>query len=279
MATKREIWNKVESVGVGCSLALICIFFLGPVFLLINVSLRPDNLMFKLPPPVFFWPTFEHFRIMLFERQFAEYVLNSVIVCVFSVGISLILGSLAGYAFSRLKFRGKNTLFLSYLTIRMMPPIVLAIPLFVLFRFAGLQDSRIGLILAYSSFNIPLVAWMMRGFFEGVPVEVEEAGFLDGCSRLGVLVRIVLPLTAPGFAASAVFSLLLSWNEFLFALVLTSTKKAQTIPVGVAATIGDTVIEWGNMSAACLITVVPIIVFTLILQKHIAKGLTAGAIK
>jgi multiple sugar transport system permease protein len=279
MVLKKKILSRIEPIGALFSIGLICIFFLGPVFLLIHVSIRPTNLMFKLPPPILFRPTFEHFRIMLFERQFYEYIINSVIICLFSVGISLILGSLAGYGFSRLKFRFKNTLFMGYLAIRMMPPIVLAIPFFVLFRYFGLLDSRIGLILAYASFNIPLVAWMMRGFFEGVPVEIEEAAFMDGCSRLKMLWKIVLPLTAPGFAASAVFSLLLSWNEFLFALVLTSTKKSQTIPVAVAATVGDTVIEWGNMSAGCLITVIPIIVFTLLLQKHIAKGLTSGAVK
>jgi multiple sugar transport system permease protein len=279
MTLKTETTSRIETIGVAFIVLIIFLFFLGPVFLLVNIGFRPDNLMFKLPPPLLFKPTLEHFRVMFFQRQFPAYIMNSVIVCIFSVGISLLLGSLAGYAFSRFRFWGKKTIFLGFLTIRMLPPIVLVIPLFVLFRISGLLDTHIGLILAYSSFNIPLVTWMMRGFFEAVPVELEEAAFMDGCTRFGTLIRIVLPLTAPGLAASAVFSLLLSWNEFLFALVLTSTKKAQTIPVGVAATIGDTVIEWGNMSVACLLTVIPVIVFSMLLQKHIAKGITSGALK
>jgi multiple sugar transport system permease protein len=161
----------------------------------------------------------------------------------------------------------------------MFPAIVTAVPLFLMMRDLRLLDTKVSLIIVYTAFNLPFVVWMMRGFFDEVPRDLEEAALVDGDSRLGALVRVVLPLVAPGLAATAVFCLIVSWNEFLFALVLTQTDASMTLPVGIAGRVTQYEIKWGVMSAAGAVAIVPILVFAMAMQKYLVRGLSLGAVK
>ena len=161
----------------------------------------------------------------------------------------------------------------------MFPAIVTAVPLFLIMRDLRLVNTRLSLIIIYTTFNLPFVVWMMRGFFAEVPRDLEEAAMVDGDSRLGALWRVVLPLVTPGLAATAVFCLIVSWNEFLFALVLTQTDDAMTLPVGIAGRVTQYGIKWGVMSAAAVVAMVPILAFAMSVQRYLVRGLSLGAVK
>src|SRR4029078_9403475 len=190
-------------------------------------------------------------------------------------------GTLRSHALARfrLPFDLDRRLSLWILSTRMFPAIVTAVPLFLMMRDLRLLDTKASLIIVYTAFNLPFVVWMMRGFFDEVPRDLEEAALVDGDSRLGALVRVVLPLVAPGLAATAVFCLIVSWNEFLFALVLTQTDAAMTLPVGIAGRVTQYEIKWGAMSAAGVVAMVPILAFALAVQRYLVRGLSLGGVK
>lgn len=258
------------------------VFALAPVYWMLTISLKSDVDQFASPPPWFaFTPTLEHYYDAFVTRGFGGYLLNSAIVSVASTLCALVIGTLAAYALARfeLPWRLNRHLSLWILSTRMFPAIVTAVPLFLMMRDLRLLNTRASLIIVYTAFNLPFVVWMMRGFFADLPRDLEEAALVDGDSRLGALWRVVLPLVAPGLAATAVFCLIISWNEFLFALVLTQTDAAMTLPVGIAGRVTQYEIKWGVMSAAAAVALVPILVFALALQKYLVRGLSLGAVK
>ena len=255
---------------------------LAPVYWMITISLKSEVDQFAVPPKWFiFNPTLEHYRDAFFERSFGQYLLTSAIVAALSTALALILGTLAAYGLARFRLPLKlNTrLSLWILSTRMFPPIVTAVPLFLMMSDLRLLDTLTALIIVYTAFNLPFVVWMMRGFFNEVPRELEEAARVDGDTRLGALRRVVLPLVAPGLAATAIFCLIISWNEFLFALTLTQTDAAMTLPVGIAGRVTQYEIKWGVMSAAGVVAMVPILVFALSVQRHLVRGLSLWAVK
>ncbi len=258
------------------------VFALAPVYWMLTISLKSEVDQFATPPPWFvFTPTLDHYYDAFVTRGFGEYLLNSAIVSVSSTICALVIGTLAAYALTRFELPGRLNRHLSLwiLSTRMFPAIVTAVPLFLMMRDLRLLNTRASLIIVYTAFNLPFVVWMMRGFFADLPRDLEEAALVDGDSRLGALVRVVLPLVAPGLAATAVFCLIISWNEFLFALVLTQTDAAMTLPVGIAGRVTQYEIKWGVMSAAASVALVPILVFALALQKYMVRGLSLGAVK
>ncbi len=258
------------------------VFALAPVYWMLTISLKSEVDQFATPPPWFvFTPTLDHYYDAFVTRGFGEYLLNSAIVSVSSTICALVIGTLAAYALTRfeLPWRLNRHLSLWILSTRMFPAIVTAVPLFLMMRDLRLLNTRASLSIVYTAFNLPFVVWMMRGFFADLPRDLEEAALVDGDSRLGALVRVVLPLVAPGLAATAVFCLIISWNEFLFALVLTQTDAAMTLPVGIAGRVTQYEIKWGVMSAAASVALVPILVFALALQKYLVRGLSLGAVK
>jgi multiple sugar transport system permease protein len=258
------------------------LFALAPVYWMLTISLKTEVEQFASPPPWFvFSPTLDHYYDAFIARGFGTYLLNSAIVAVASTACALVVGTLAAYALARfeLPWRLNRHLSLWILSTRMFPAIVTVVPLFLMMRDVRLLNTRVSLIIVYTGFNLPFVVWMMRGFFADLPRDLEEAALVDGDSRLGALVRVVLPLVAPGLAATAVFCLIVSWNEFLFALVLTQTDAAMTLPVGIAGRVTQFEIKWGVMSAAATVAVVPILVFALSLQKYLVRGLSMGAVK
>jgi len=193
--------------------------------------------------------------------------------------ISLTIGTLAAYGFSRYRFPGRGALLLFYLVIRMFPVVLLIIPLFIMMRNLNLLDSRFGLALAYTTFLLPLCIWLMKGFFDAIPVDLEEAARIDGCTRLTALIRVVLPLARSGIVATAVFIAIAAWNEFLFALMLTTSQGSRTWPVGLQLMVGEFQLPWGALSAGGIISIIPVIIFFSFVQQALIRGLTAGAVK
>jgi multiple sugar transport system permease protein len=240
-----------------------------PVDIFKGVSLVPQN------------PTSDNYHRLFSDYHFGEFLVNSLIVVAVSVAVSLVLGTLAAYALSRFRLRfGLNeSALVVALLVRTLPAILLVIPLYLTLSKWGLLNTRLGLILIYTGLNTSFVIWMMQSFLEEIPRDIEEAAMVDGDSRLRALRRVVLPLAAPGLAATAIFSVIVTYNDFLIALTLTSTPSAQTVPVGVSTLIGKIQIEWGPMAAAGVVGALPIMIFAIIVQRHFVRGLTLGAVK
>lgn len=257
----------------------VCI---APVYWMITISLKSEVDQFASPPLWFrFAPVITHYVDAFFNHSFARLLVTSAIVSILSTLFAMVIGTIAAYALARLRFPYKLDKRLSFwiLSTRMFPPIVTAVPIFLLMRDIRLLNTITSLVIVYTAFNLPFVVWMMRGFFQELPRELEEAAMVDGDSRLGAMMRVVLPLAAPGLAATAVFCLIVSWNEFLFALILTQTEAAMTLPVGIAGQVTQYEIKWGVMSAAGVVAMLPILIFALAVQRYLVRGLSLGAVK
>lgn len=226
-------------------------------------------------------PTVENYLRLFTYKEFGDYLTNSIVVTVASVVLALVVGSLGAYAIARfhLRFGLERKVGLSLLTLRIVPPVVILIPVYLLMLQLKLLDSWLGLILTYTAVNITFCVWMMESFFREIPVDLEEAAMVDGDSRFTAFRRITLPLAAPGLAATAIFAVIVTFNEFLFALALTATPRAMTMPRGTATLIGRIDTDWASMSAAGVIGALPIVVFALLVQRHLVRGLTLGAVK
>jgi len=214
-------------------------------------------------------------------REFGAYLTNSIVVTTLSVAIALILGTQAAYVLARFRLWGGMQRYVGFslLMVRLLPPVVIIIPIFLVAQQFGLLNTQLSLIVVYATFNVTIVVWMMESFFREIPVDLEEAAMVDGDTRFTAFRRIVLPLAAPGLVATGIFAVITTYNEFLFALVLTSTPAAETMPVGAATLIGRINVDWGAMSAAGVIGALPIVVFSIFVQKHLVRGLTMGAVK
>jgi multiple sugar transport system permease protein len=214
-------------------------------------------------------------------REFGAYLANSIIVTFVSVAIALILGTQAAYVLARFRLRGGMHRYVGFslLMVRLLPPIVIIIPIFLVAQGVGLLNTRLSLVVVYAAFNVTIVVWMMESFFREIPVDLEEAAMVDGDTRFTAFRRIVLPLAAPGLVATGIFAAITTYNEFLFALVLTSTPAAETMPIGAATLIGRINVDWGAMSAAGVVGALPIVIFSIFVQKHLVRGLTMGAVK
>jgi multiple sugar transport system permease protein len=225
--------------------------------------------------------TLDNYIRLFSEKEFGNYLVNSLVATVVSVILALIVGSLGAYAIARfhLKYRLERKIGLSLLTLRIVPPVVILIPVYLLMLSLKLLDTWLGLIITYTAFNITFCVWMMESFFREIPVDLEEAAMVDGDSRFNAFRRIALPLAAPGLAATAIFAVIVTFNEFLFALALTATPKAMTMPRGTATLIGRIDTDWASMSAAGVIGAAPIVIFALLVQRHLVRGLTMGAVK
>jgi multiple sugar transport system permease protein len=214
-------------------------------------------------------------------REFTSYLANSVIVTSLSVAIALALGTMAAYALARFRLWGGLDRYVGFslLMVRLLPPIAIVIPIFLVAQQLGLLNTLLGLIVVYATFNVTIVVWMMESFFREIPIDLEEAAMVDGDTRFTAFRRIVLPLAAPGLVATGIFAAITTYNEFLFALVLTSTPSAETMPIGAATLIGRINVDWGAMSAAGVIGALPIVIFSVFVQRHLVRGLTMGAVK
>ncbi len=251
---------------------------LFPLYWILTASFKTELGLYARPPQWLFTPILENYQHVLYNIPFVQYLINSLVIALGTTGGSLVLGTLAAYGFSRAAFRGSRVMRFMVLVTRMVPRMTLVIPYYLLMLKIGMLDTYSGLMTAYISFALPFSIWLLIGFFDDVPLEVEEAALVDGCSPLGALVRVVIPIAAPGIAVAAIFAFLVSWNEFLFALIL-SGPASKTLPVVIAGLTTDVGPLYGEMSAAAVMVMLPNIVMTLFMQRYVVRGLTLGAVK
>jgi len=270
--------NRLKIILAYIILILLVIVALVPLVAGMITALKPPKIWVAAPPVWKFIPTLDNFSYVLIHQGHLQNLINSIVVSTSSVGISLLLGIPAAYAFARFNFKGSQLLLTWFLSLRMVPPIVVGLPFYILFSTLGLRDTYRGLILAYLSFSIPLTIWIMTGYLTEFPWILEDAAMVDGCGRLGVLRHIVLPLTLPGIVATALLVFIFNWNEFLLALMLTG-RMTQTLPVAAATYVGRVRVEWGNLFALNMIIIGPVIALAIITQRHLVKGLTFGIVK
>ena len=252
------------------------------VYLAILSAKRRIEILAQVPPRLSFeWNTISRtYKEVLYGQGMLDFTINSVVVVGLTTLLALLIGTPAAYAFSRLRFRGSEKLSSTILSMRFMPPLAVAIPLFLMMKAIGLQDTYLGLILPYTSFSLPLVVWIMIGFFDEVPREIDDAALVDGCSHLAVLWRVMLPLVRPGLVTAALFGAIFIWNEFLVALYVIDSRDLETISLGAATLVSaQRPIDWNIAAAVGVVTVIPILIFSLFVQRYIVRGLTAGAAK
>ncbi|SEH70258.1 multiple sugar transport system permease protein [Rhizobium tibeticum] len=260
--------------------ALVVTLF--PIYWIATNSLKYDIDIFAVPPE---WlprnPTLKHYNEAFIQRPFLGYALNSFLVAVGTTIVSLTFGTMAGYALARFSYPWQWRKQISFwiLSTRMMPPIVSIIPLYLFFNYFDMLNTKSALIVAYTAFNLPFATWMMKSYFQDLPVELEEAAMVDGDTRWGAFLHVALPLARPGLAATAIFCLIISWNEFLLSLIITLTEQSQTLPIGIAGRVTQYNTYWGEISAAGFMACVPIVIFAFIVQKHLVRGLSLGAVK
>ena len=252
-----------------------------PLVWMVTTSIKPEGYAQTIPPTWQFQPTLQHYVDVLrgaAVTPFGPLLLHSVIVAVGSTALALVLGLFAAYALARLRFKGKRFLAMWILSTIMFPPVVAVIPIFIMAGRLQLIDRYLTLIVPYAAFNLPLVIWVLRSSIRQIPEEIEDAALVDGASRMEIITRIVLPLAAPGIATAGILSMLLAWNEFLFALTLTRSQ-VKTAPVGISEFTGMFGTEWGSLSAAATTIVAPVVLMALLLRRHLIEGLTLGAVK
>lgn len=277
---------KLLRLAAGLFLALYLVWTLLPFFVMFVSSFKDMLEAFKLPAVgdwagvgVFFQftPTFKHYTELFTDNNFATYIGNSLVAAGGSALISVIFGSLAAYSLSRVDFRGKQDLFFWIISTRMAPVVAVMVPLYSIFRSLDLVGTLPGLILAYTTFNLPFAIWILKGFFDNVPFAIEEAQMVDGATRLQAF-RSILPLVAPGIGAFVVLCILFAWNDFLFAAIIGS-GGAKTLPVATKELIQPQNIQWGSIMAAGVVTTLPMMALGLVIRKYLVTGLTMGAVK
>ena len=257
------------------SLLIIIVF---PALWAIMSAFKSPSDMFTSPPVWIFRPNFQNFLKIIIDRNVYRNILNSLIIAVANTFISVFIGSLAGYVLARAKFKGSNFLAFLFLFGRLIPPVTFIIPYYLILIRIGLYDTHIGVIMTYLGFSLPFSTWIMRSFFMGIPKELEEAGFIDGCNHFNVLYRIILPLAAPGLGTAMIFVFLNSWNEFIYAFMFTR-NTAVTLPVLAASFVTPQGVLWGEIFAVSVIIMAPMIIIGLIVRNFFIKGLTLGAVK
>jgi len=272
---KNKVILKVICYLFASAMALI---FLFPLFWTLITSFKSYRMAFA-QPPVFFPPIdFSNYVSYLSRGDFMLCLRNSLVVTLVSASVSVVLGVLAAYALVRGNLRGGNAMAMFMLASRFVPPVATVIPMYMIYRKIGLYDTLPGLILLHLAMDIPYVVWMMRGFFQEVPLAVEEASWIEGCSRVGSLARIVIPMSKAGLAATGVLTMIFSWNEFLFAMIMGGVRT-KTLPISMAMYMGETGIEWHMMATAGILVLLPALIFSILVHRNLGAGLSFGAVK
>ena len=273
---------------IGRAFAYLVLIMLGlagiaPIIYLGVLSTKKRiEILAQVPPTLDFkWSRItKNYNEVLFSQGMLEFTVNSIIVVGATTVLVLVIATPAAYAFSRFRFRGNENLAFTILSMRFMPPVAIAIPLYLMMRWVGTHDSYLGLILPYIAFSLPLVVWIMIGFFDEIPQEIDDAAIMDGCTRFEVLWRVMLPMVRPGLVTASLFGAIFIWNEFLVALYVIDSREFQTISLGAATLVSaQRPIDWNIAAAVGVVTVVPILIFSLFVQRYIVRGLTAGAVK
>jgi multiple sugar transport system permease protein len=258
---------------------LLIVAALGPVYWMMATSLKTDNQIFSTPPVWVFHPTFEHYRHVLADLGMASALVHSATVGIATTVLAIILGVPAGYAIARFRFRGRRDVWFWFISNYMMIPVILIIPYFLIAKQLHAINSPLMLILAYQTFAIPLVVWLTADQFAAIPKALDEAAMLDGAGEFAIFLRIMVPLAIPGIAVAGILSLIFSWNELLYATILTPNDESRTAPVTALSFLGGYEIPWGDLMAAGTLIVLPVIVFAVLVSRYLVRGLTLGAVK
>jgi multiple sugar transport system permease protein len=312
-STERSL-NRLAIAGV----IVVTLIFLAPIYWIASTAFKPRNLATTVPPTVLFEPDLSPFVKLFTKRSqlreaptpeeyeaapwwerlvydggekvvktrdggvvwsgYPSRFLNSLIVAITSTVLAVGMGTLTAYGFSRFKVKGESDLLFFILSTRMLPPVVVAIPMFLMYRAVGLNDTHWGLIILYTAFNLSFSVWLMKGFIDEIPKEYEEAALVDGYTRMEAFFRIVLPEAATGIAATAVFCFITAWNEYAFALIMTN-RRAQTAPPFIPSQVGSGLPDWTVIAAGTFLFLLPVAIFTFLLRKHLLRGVTFGAIR
>ncbi len=272
--------GRFQSAVSYAFLLTLLLIVLFPFFWMTITSFKNEDQMRSLVS--MFWPSpfvNDNYKQLLGKTDFVSWYRNSIVVSVSSTFVAIAIGTIGAYALARLRFLGRAFMASAVLITYLVPPSILFIPLYAQIRNLGLADSLTGLIAAYPSFTVPFVTWLLMGYFESIPEELEEAAMIDGATRFGAFYRVVLPLAAPGLLAAALYAFTQAWNEFLYALVFITDVKLRTLPVGLSTFITGDVYGWGYLMAGAVLTTLPVIAAYIYLQKYMVEGLTAGSVK
>jgi multiple sugar transport system permease protein len=277
--SRRQTQRLYDIIAYGVLIAAFT-FAIFPILWTLLTSLKSNaDIVTQQIQYVPLRPTLDNYATLWAQAGFPTMFLNSAIVTVLTVIVCLTIGITGAYSLSRYRFRGRGQILLGYLVIRMFPAVLLLLPIFIALRTLRLYDTHVGLAFAYTAFLLPVCIWMLKGFFDGIPPELEDAARIDGCTRAGAIVRVVLPLARPGVAATAVLVAISAWNEFLFALMLTTSQGIRTWPVGLQLMVGEYQLPWGLLTAGGIISILPILLFFALVQRALVRGLTLGAVK
>lgn len=269
----------MKRLARGFGLAAVCAWSLAPFAWQILTSVKPTAELEALPPLLPRAITFEHYAAIFAGQPFARLLANSFVVAACATLLALGLGSLAAFALAKLRPRGRGAALAAVVALSMLQPVATVSPLFLLAGAAGLRDTLAGLVLVYAGFALPLAVWLMAQFFRGVPDALYIAARLDGCSAAGAFARVMLPLAVPGLTATGLLVFVFCWNEFLYALTLTSSIAARTVPVGIALFPGIHEVPWGEIAAGSVTATAPLVALAVVFQRRVLEGLTAGAVK
>lgn len=277
----RRTRSLIGNLGRYLGLIVFSLVLVFPLLWMISTSFKPGNEIFtKIPRWIPKQPTIENYRFMLLHTTYPVYYLNTLKVSIITTVFALVISVFAGYSLSRFRFRGRGFLGVLIIAVQMFPYVLLVIPMFIVMRSLGLIDTHLSLIIAYSTFALPFSTWMLKGYFDTISVSLEEAAIIDGCRRSQILFRIILPLSAPGLVAVAMFTFILGWREYIYALAFTRSEKLRLLTVGLALMQGQHGrISWGQIMSGAVLACIPAILVFTILQKYMVQGFTRGAVK
>ena len=259
-------------------LLIIILITTFPLIWVVLTSFKSHVDTFSMPPKWIFTPTLIHYHDIFTAHPFLRYILNSIIVSFVSTSLSLVVGLPAAYGLTRFQMKRNKDIAFFILSTRMAPATLVILPFFIFFQSINLIDNLLSLIVLYMIFNLSFVVWMMRGFLKDIPTEIDEAAMIDGCSRFLAFIKVIIPLCRSGIVATSIFCLVMSWNEFIFALVLTG-QKTRTLPVAITTFIEFSGTHWGQLTAAGTIAMMPLVVFSMLTQRQIIRGMTMGAVE
>ena len=280
VAQRRIHWDRVGiTVVTHTLLVLLCAFAIAPLAWAISSAFKSQTEILSSLDFLPQQPTLDNFKVVIGQTAFPHWFLNSLIVSGSTTILAILIGSLAGYAMSRWRFRGRALFGNTLLVVQMFPGVMLAIPLYLLLSNYHLIDTLWALLVTYLTFALAFSVWMLKGYFDGIPREIEEAALIDGVSRVGILWRIILPLAGPGITTVAVYAFLMAWNEFFFAYVFIASNDKYTLMLGMYSFIEQFTTQWGAIMAAGTLTTLPVLVFFFVLQRALTRGLVAGATK
>ena len=272
--------RMVRGAGMALAVLVLLAWSLGPIYWIAATSLKGEREIYALPPTLIpNAPSLANYATVLFKTRFPLFVQNSAVVALAATALCVIIGTLGAYAITRMRFAGRATVARGIVAAYLLPPALLFIPLFVVLQTLGLIDTLAGLVLAYLTFTVPFATWMLIGYLRTIPVELDEAARIDGAGRVQVLLRVLVPVAAPGMVIVALFAFTQAWNEFLYALIYVYTDAARTLTSGLVGMMMGDVFIWGQLMAASVIAIAPVLVIYVVAQRYLVEGLASGSVK